>query len=243
MMGFVNYDDVVGRALKVFEDFLLFQKINGGKPKRNMVKWNRAKLGAATDFVQRLPVYDLKAQAEAGGHFHLPLGEQWAGRRHYQNAVGNPPRNQFREQQAGLNGFAQANAVRQQKANAGHADGAEHGHELVRLDAQATGLNGAEGVHTERLLKQEGLMVGKPVGEWRGFFGAQLAGNRRDFVERAEEIKLLPGEISVNAAQTVENLRTKILGVNQFPSQTASSDFCSWEEVWHGKMFRLMPRL
>jgi hypothetical protein len=76
----VNDHHVVGRAFQVFEDFLLFQKINRSETKRNVVKGDRAKFGAAPHFVECLPVNNAETQTKAMGHFHFPLGKQRAGR-------------------------------------------------------------------------------------------------------------------------------------------------------------------
>jgi hypothetical protein len=72
-------------------------------------------------------------------------------------------------------------------------------------------------------------MVGKSVEERCWFFGTQLAGDWGDFVEWAEEVYFLPGKVTLNAAETVQNLRAETLGVNQLPPQSAGGDFGSWE--------------
>jgi hypothetical protein len=121
--------------------------------------------------------------------------------------VSDAPRNQFGEQQTGLNGFAKTDTVRKKETNASHADCAKYGHELVGLDAQATGLHRAEGVHAERLFQQEGLMISKPVWKRRGPVWAQIVSHGRDLIERSEQVHLLSGEVAFNSAQTMENLR------------------------------------
>ena len=115
-----------------------------------MVERDCAQFSAAADAIQCLTINHLEAQTKAVGHFHFPLVEQRAGGRNYQDAMGDAAGNEFRKQQAGLNGFAEADAIREQETNPCHANGAKHGYKLVWLNAEATGLHSTDGVHAER---------------------------------------------------------------------------------------------
>ena len=68
--------------------------------------------------------------------------------------------NQLGQQQTGLDGFAQADAIGEQEANAGHADGPEHRNQLIRFEAKATRLDGAQRLHAKRLFEEKRTMVG-----------------------------------------------------------------------------------
>ncbi len=121
--------------------------------------------------------------------------------------MGQAPRHQLGEHEPGLDRLAEPHPVSQQQARPAHADGAQHGHELIGLEAEAAGLGGEKRVGAEGLLEEEGLVVDEPVAQRRRALGTEVMDDRVDGLEEGmEEVDLLPADDAGQAAQAVDGL-------------------------------------
>jgi hypothetical protein len=111
MMCLIDDNNIVVGAVELIEGLFLLEEVNRNASERDRVERVRAEFGAAAHFIEFRAIDDLHAQAESLEHLEFPLFEQRAGRRDNQNQVSEPPGEQLREQQACLNGLAQADGV------------------------------------------------------------------------------------------------------------------------------------
>jgi hypothetical protein len=207
--------------------------IHGDQGQGHVVEGVGAQFRAAADLLQFLAVDLFQPEAETLGHLQAPLLQQGAGRGDDQDAVGQPSGDEFGDDQAGLDGLAQANAVGQEEAGPAHLDGPEDRDELVGLDAQSAGLNGEEGGGPEGLFQEESLVVDQPVGEGGGpvAFRLQVVADRLHGLEGVKEVKLLAQDGVFDAAQAEESLLAQVLGGDDLPAQAAGRNLRTGEQV------------
>ncbi|WP_372499932.1 hypothetical protein [Streptomyces sudanensis] len=91
-----------------------------------------------------LGVHDGELQAELLGHLVAPLQGQSGGADDH-DAAGPAAQEQFLDDEAGLDGLAEADVVGEEEVDAGGADGPGDRFQLVRLDGDARAEGGLEG--------------------------------------------------------------------------------------------------
>lgn len=128
--------------------------------------------------------------------------------------MGQAPRHQLGQHEPGLDRLAEPHAISQQQARPAHADGAQHGHELVGLQARAARLGGEERVRAERLFEQEGLVIDELVAKRCGAVGTQVEDQGLYRLERVKEVDLLAVDDAAQAAQAIDGLRPEALRVH-----------------------------
>jgi hypothetical protein len=161
---------------------------------------------------------------------------QGPGWRDDQDATGDAPGGELGHYQAGLDGLAQADAVRQQQPGPAHAKGAQGRDELVGFEAEPARLDGQQGVGAQCLFEQEGLVVDEPVPQGAGLLRLQLVDDRCDGFEGVEQVKFLAAQGACHAPQADERLRTQLLGEDNLPAQAAGVDFGAREQGGHERL-------
>jgi hypothetical protein len=161
----------------------------------------------------------------------MPLAEERTRRADNQDAVGATSGYQLGEDEAGLDGLAEPDAVREEEARARHAERTHHGHELVRLDRDAPGLRGDECRVSEGLIEEKGLVVEAPGGDAPRLRGVKLAVNGFHLLEWIEHVEFAAAEALDLRTQPDPLLHSGGLDVDDLPERSSSIDLCARDQA------------
>jgi hypothetical protein len=125
----------------MIQDTLLLGEIHGYERQRQVVERIRAKLSAAADLFKLSTVHLIQPEAEALGHFQLPLLKQRTSRANDENAVGHPASDELSDNKPRLHCLAQSDSIGKEHTRPAQPDGAKDWHKLVGLDAKAARLD------------------------------------------------------------------------------------------------------
>ena len=145
--------------------------------------------------------------------------------------MGEASRHQLRQDEARLNRLPEPDAVGKEQPDPARADGAEHRHELIRLDPEPARLRREQRVRPERLLEDERLVADEAVAQRRCAFGLNVTDERLDSLERCQQVEFLAAKAVFEAAKPVQGLRSQRLGKHHFPAQAAGVDFSSGQQI------------
>lgn len=238
----VDDDDVEVRAIELLQDGLLLGEVDRDQAQGDVIKGVGAELAAAADQLELVAVEDAEAQAETLAHLLLPLGNERASGRDDEDPVRATTGDELGEDQAGLDGLAEADVVRKQEPGARHLQDTQHGDELVGGDPQAPRLGCEQGRRPERLLEEEGVVVDAPFLKARGPPRVQLGGERLDGLEGGEDVEEVEIEAAFEAAQAVEPLFAGGLREDDLPAQTTCLDLGPGEKLVHWGLMVPGPR-
>ena len=146
VVGFID-DDHVPPAGREFPKGALapFDEVYGG----DHTRLDRPRIGSGFErpagFGHTFAVKDPELEAELGGEFGLPLLEDRC-RADDKYPVGPAAGIQFPEDQAGFNGFAEADVVSDEQPRTREFERSNGGHELIRLEADAGSCGGNQAI-------------------------------------------------------------------------------------------------
>ena len=145
VVGFVDDEDAefagIGHfrrqgLLQEAEAFALLDPVHGGDEEGKGRPGIGLDAALPAEVADEVAVDDAEREAELVVHLALPVREV-RGRRHDQDGAGAVAEQQFLDDQARLDGLAEAGVVRNQQVDACHVDGADERVELVVFDGDA----------------------------------------------------------------------------------------------------------
>ena len=221
----VDDRQVPRRTLEVFEHALLLGEIQRGEAERGRIERIAAQFEPASLQLQRSRIGDQREpQTEALPHLLVPLRQQRAGRRDDQHAVRTPPRDQFADDEPGLDRLAEADAIGKQKTRPRQFERTHERNELVRLDLHPARLGKQQVRGPEHLLEQAGLQMQPPCGQRPGCIGPEIGTQQFDPFGRVQQVPFEPAQIAGGAAQVQQLLGSELLDLDNVPREAAHAD-------------------
>lgn len=218
MVGFVENDNIEMAAFDIGKDFFLFGEIDGDDAECDVIEGVGAEFRFVLDFLEGRRIQLSKSEPEPLAHFAFPLMEERSGRTNDKHAVSAASGDQFGEDEASFDGFSEADVIGEQKARPRHGEGAHDGDELVRFDAESSGLSGEQGVGTEGLFEQERVVVHAKGGEVGSADGVEFGGDGFDgVVWGRDEVELVAAQAFSEASQAVEGRFATRFDEDDFP--------------------------